>query len=121
MQLESHSNDTSRQAEGSIGWFVGRNVALLVIGMAIFVALVRILVALYIDWFIAIPFASLPLACITAFAWFTRGKPKSWISDLVWFYIWKFKAWLYMSGCLDRAPVLWGAARNKPSHPEAFR
>ena len=119
MPLESHSNDTSRQAEGSIGWFVGRNVALLVIGMMIFVALVRILSAWYVDWFITIPVALLPLACLTVFAWFTRGKPKSWMSDLAWFYIWKAKVRMYMSGCLDRPPVLW-ITDNSYRHPKDF-
>ena len=119
MAIEMHPNDISRKMNAGIGVFLGRNVVLLIVGVMAFVALMRILTLLYIDWFIAIPLSVLPLSFITLFVWLTRGKPQSWISDLAWMHIWKTKEWMYLSGCMDRAPVLW-AVESKPQHPSLF-
>ena len=62
----------------------------------------------------------LPLLAMTAYVHFcVNGKPPSYFVDMVLLFIWRGKARLYLSGALDRPPVLW-AEPEKPKHPHEF-
>ena len=120
MALELHPNDCSRHAKPGIWIFQGRSVICLVIGAAAFISIFRVLYALYVDWFIALPVSLVPLALMTLIVHFLiNGRAPSFAEDLLFQKIWEFKTWLYLSGCLDKAPLLWIEFR-KPQHPFLF-
>jgi hypothetical protein len=120
MPLELHSNDCAREARPGLWIFSGRSVVFLVIGVAIFVALFRIMAAASVDWYFALPLSLIPLGVISVFVHLlVNGRPTSFASDLILFAVWRFKTWLYLAGALDRPPVLWIQSRN-PTHPSKF-
>lgn len=116
MAIEMHSNDNSREGRPAIWIFSGRSVVFLVIGVAMFVALFRILASLDVDWPVNIAISLLPLAGITLIIHlFVNGKPPSYVSDQLLFLLWSFRSRLYLAGALDRPPELWRTERQ-PTH-----
>jgi hypothetical protein len=108
-----HSNDNSREGRPSIWVFSGKAVVFLVIGVAVFVALFRILASLDIDWPVNIGVSLLPLAGITLIIHlFVNGKPPSYAGDHMLFLLWRFRSRLYLAGALDRPPELWRSDRQ---------
>ena len=120
MSLELHSNDASREARPGLWIFSGRSVVFLVIGVAVFVALFRIMAATGVDWFVGLPVSLIPLALITVFVHLVvNGRPSSFAGDLVLLAAWRLKSWLYLAGALDRPPILW-ISDDPPAHPKEF-
>jgi hypothetical protein len=118
--LEYHANDNAREGRPSVWIFEGKSVVFLVCGVAAFIAVFRILAACGLDWPINIGISLLPLIGVTAYVHFcVNGKPPSYFVDMVLLFIWRGKARLYLSGALDRPPVLW-AEPEKPKHPHEF-
>jgi hypothetical protein len=108
MAIEMHSNDNAREGRPGVWIFQGKSVVFLVIGVAAFVALFRILASIDIDWPVNIGVSLLPLAGITLIIHlFVNGKPPSYAGDQLLFLLWRFRALLYLAGALDRPPELW--------------
>jgi hypothetical protein len=118
--LDLHSNDCAREAEPGLFMFHGKWVALLPLGVLAGICIFRLLMAMGVDWFIAIPIALVPAAASAGFVHFcVNSRPPSFFFDLSFLASWRIRTWLYMKGCLDRPPCLWTAAR-KYSHPSDF-
>jgi len=95
-------------------------VVFLVIGVAVFVALFRIMAAAGVDWYVALPASLIPLGVITMFVrFFVNGRPPSFATDLILLAAWRFKTWLYLAGALNRPPVLW-LGTESPDPPKEF-
>jgi hypothetical protein len=108
MAIEMHSNDNAREGRPGVWIFQGKSVVLLVIGVAAFVALFRILASLDVDWPVNIVVSLLPLAGITVIIhMFVNGKPPSYAGDQLLFFLWRFRTRLYLAGALDRPPEVW--------------
>ena len=118
MTLEMHPNDNAREGRPGLWIFQGRSVVLLVVGVAAFVALFRTFDSAGLDLTINAVISLLPLVVMGAYVqFFVNGKAPSYAFDSLLFLIWRTKALLYMSGCLDRPPVLW-IVTGKPVHPK---
>jgi hypothetical protein len=114
-----HDNDNARESRPGVWIFQGRSVVLLVIGAALFVGLFRVLDFAGID----LPFNSalslLPLALVTVYVWrFVNDKPVSYAQDLLVWYLFRFRQWLYMNGALDRPPSFWARSGASPAPDE---
>jgi hypothetical protein len=117
LPLELHANDNAREATPTVWIFQGRAVGLLVLGVATFIALFRVLTAIDIDWPAALVISLGPLGFMTIVVHLlVNGRPPSYASDLALLTVWRLRAWLYMTGALDRPPELW-VRDCKPIHP----
>jgi hypothetical protein len=115
--LQFHPNDNACEAKPGIWIFQGRAVALLVLGAAVFIGLLRILMTSDIDWPAALVISLAPLAIMTLVVHLlVNGRPQSYASDVALLAMWRFRARLYMAGALDRPPELW-VRNGKPIHP----
>jgi hypothetical protein len=111
--IEMHSNDCAREGRPGIWIFSGQSVVFLVIGVAIFVALFRILASMDVDWPVNIVVSSLPLLVITLLVYLlVNGKPASYAGDLLLFLAWRLRSRLYFAGAIDRPPELWRTQRK---------
>jgi hypothetical protein len=117
LPLQLHANDNAREATPAVWIFQGKAVGLLVLGVAIFIALFRVLTAIDIDWPAALVISLAPLGFMTiGVHLLVNGRPPSYARDLTLLAIWRLRVWLYMTGALDRPPELWVRMR-KPIHP----
>lgn len=122
MSLEMHPNDNAREGRPSVAimnfvHFHCKSVVFLVIGVAVFIALFRILAALDIDWWLNLTISILPLVGIAAVIHcFVNGKPPSHIEDCLLFFLWRLRSRLYLAGALDQPPEPW-CANQQPMHP----
>jgi hypothetical protein len=108
MALELHPNDNSREGRASVWIFSGRLVIVPVIGVAVFVALFRVLDAAGVDWWLNIIVSLLPFAAMVLFVWFfVRDRAPSYAQDLLLWQLFRLRQWLYLQGFLDRAPSFW--------------
>src|SRR6516164_1539479 len=105
MLLELHSNDNAREGRPGVWIFQGNSVVLLVAGVAVFVALFRILAAAEIDWPFALGLSLIPLLSLAA--------------DVLLFAVWRVKMAAYLTGALDRPPQFW-VKGTRPRHPDEF-
>jgi hypothetical protein len=113
MALEMHSNDCAREGRPAVWIFSGKAVVFLVIGVAVFVALFRILASMDIDWPINIVVSLLPLLGITLLVHLlVNGRPPSYAGDLLLFLIWRLRSRLYVAGTIERPPELWRTQRK---------
>jgi hypothetical protein len=113
MALEMHSNDCAREGRPAIWIFSGQAVVLLVIGVAVFVALFRILSSMDVDWPVNIVVSLLPLSVITLLVHLlVNGRPPNYAGDLLLFLVWRLRSRLYLVGAIDRAPELWRPQRK---------
>jgi hypothetical protein len=120
MPLQMHSNDAAREAKPGIWIFSGKWVVLLPFGVFAFILIFKILMSLYMDWWLAAPIALLPLGLATLFVLtLVNGRPASFATDLLLLGIWRSKTWLFLHSCLDRSPELWRRSA-KPMHPLKF-
>jgi hypothetical protein len=108
MALEMHSNDCAREGRSAVWIFTGQSVVFLVIGVAVFVALFRILASMDIDWPINIVVSLLPLLVITLLVHLlVNGRPPNYAGDLLLFLAWRMRSRLYLAGAIERPPELW--------------
>jgi hypothetical protein len=120
MALTMHPNDCSREARPAIWIFQGHTLVLLVIGAGVSIGLFRILSSYDVDWWLALIISLLPLGAITAYAQcLVNGKPASYAPDLLQWHVFRFRSWLFMSGCMNRPPELW-VFDSAPKHPRDF-
>lgn len=120
MSLELHSNSCAREAKPGLFMFAGKWVVILPAGVLVFIALFKLLSSIYLDWWLSAPIALIPLGLGALFVVaLVNGRPPSYATDLWLLVMWRFKSWLYMHGCLDRPPVLWGKPKTPP-HPDSF-
>ena len=121
MPLEMHSNDNAREGRPGVWIFQGRSVVLLVIGVAAFVALFRMLDAAGVDLPFNIALSLLPLALMAFYVWrFVNDKPPSYAQDLLFWHLFRFRQWLYMQGAIDRPPSFWAKSGELPA-PNQFK
>jgi hypothetical protein len=118
--LELHPNDNARQATPSLWIFQGKSVVLLVIGAFAFVVIFQMLQRCFLDWWMCIPIALLPLGVMTLVVHFlVNGRPPSYILDVSSWGAWRFRTVLFKAGVLERNPSMWITARA-PRHPNEF-
>ena len=117
LPFQLHANDNAREAKPAVWIFQGQAVVLLVLGVAIFIALFRVLTASDVDWPVALVISLGPLGFVTLVVHLlVNGRPPSYARDLALLAIWRLRVRLYMTGVLDRPPELWVRMR-KPIHP----
>jgi hypothetical protein len=120
MPLALHSNDNAREGKASLWIFEGRSVALLVGGVAAFVALFRTLDAAGLDWYLSIGVSLSPAVLVAVYVQcFVNGKSPSYSSDLVALALWRLRVGLYNVGLLGAPPEFWLRER-RPRHPDKF-
>ena len=120
MALQMHANDNAREGKPALWIFQGRSVALLVGGVAVFVASFRICDATGLDWYLSACVSLLPLGLVVLYVTcFINGKPPSYSLDLLIFVLWRLRVRLYKERLLDRPPQFWVRGR-KPPHPTQF-
>ena len=120
MLLELHSNDNAREGRPGVWIFQGNSVVLLVAGVAVFVALFRILAAAEIDWPFALGLSLIPLLSLAAYVHLmVNGKAPSYAVDVLLFFLWRVRVRTYLAGALDRPPQFWVKA-TRPRHPGEF-
>jgi hypothetical protein len=108
MRLEFHSNDNGREGRPGIWIFQGSSVALLVAGVAAFVALFRILAATGVDLPFALGISFIPLLALGACVHLmVNGRAPSYATDVLLFFIWRVKVRTYLAGALDKPPQFW--------------
>lgn len=100
--------------------FEGRSVALLVGGVAAFVALFRILDAAGLDWYLSAGVSLSPVILAAVYVQcFVNGKPPSYSLDLLALTLWRLRVRLYRAGLVEAPPQFWVRGR-KPPHPNQF-
>jgi len=120
MLLELHSNDNAREGRPGVWIFQGNSVVLLVAGVAVFVALFRILATAQIDWPFALGLSLIPLLLLAAYVHLmVNGRAPSYATDVLLFAIWRVKVAAYLAGALDRPPQFW-VKGTRPRHPDEF-
>jgi hypothetical protein len=120
MPLEMHPNDNAREARPGLWIFQGRSVVLLVVGVAAFVVLFRILDWAGWEWPINVVISFLPLLALGTYVHvFVNSKPQSYSADLFLGLLWRGRVWLYMAGALDHPPQFW-IRLPAPRHPNQF-
>jgi hypothetical protein len=120
MSLELHSNDNAREGRPGVWIFHGSSVALLVAGVAAFVAVFRLLVTADVDWPFALGVSLIPLLALAAYVHLmVNGKAPSYATDVLRLFLWRMKAQIYLAGALDRPPQFW-VKEKKFEYPTEF-
>ena len=118
MPLVLHSNDNAREGKPSLWIFEGRSVALLVGGVAAFVALFRTLDAAGLDWYLSAGVSLSPAVLVAVYVQcFVNGKSPSYSSDLLALALWRLRVRLHRVGLLEAPPQFWLRGR-RPRHPD---
>jgi hypothetical protein len=120
MPLELHSNDNAREGRPGVWIFQGNSVVLLVVGVAAFIALFRILAAAEVDWPFALVLSFTPLLALAAYVHLmVNGRAPSYAADMLLFFLWRVKVRIHLAGALDRPPQFW-VKGSRPRHPSEF-
>lgn len=116
--MEIHPNDCARESQPSVWIFRGKSIGWLVVAGGV-AWLTYAIVSPWVDWWIALAIAVLPLGVVTAWThYLVNSRPPSYCDDLINQSVWRSAAWLFRHGGLTCPPILW-KSRDVP-HPAEF-